>query len=236
MYINKLMFGFLMAALLIACCVSGFYWWHASSKLSKQEIALNQTSEELATTKQQLTGTQQQVTSTQQQLTTAQQQLTAAQRQLTVAQQQLDIIKNGGVSTGTDAPDFTLICNDGSTITLSSLHGSKVILSFWSASCPYCRKENSIVQQMHVKYPSVPILRVAGTALGPVDPDAVREYLKDNGFTFTVPLDSTGQVDTLYGISGVPTTIFLDSNGIIRQLQKGAFDDLSQLETMFNSY
>ncbi len=46
-----------------------------------------------------------------------------------------------GSSIGDSAPDFTLACADGSQVTLSALHGKKVIINFWNLQCHYCMEE-----------------------------------------------------------------------------------------------
>ena len=141
-----------------------------------------------------------------------------------------------GTNIGNQAPDFTLDCADGTSVTLSNLHGSKVIVNFWHLNCTPCISEMPSFQQLHEKNPNLPILLIHGTALGPINNNYVGAYLTDKAFTFTVPLDPTGQVSSSYNISSVPKTFFLDSNGIIRKIQDGAFSGLSQIEEMLNSY
>jgi RNA polymerase subunit RPABC4/transcription elongation factor Spt4 len=141
-----------------------------------------------------------------------------------------------GSGIGNIAPDFTLDCADGSSVTLSSLRGSKVILNFWHTSCAPCMEEISFFQQMHVDNPSVPILCVHGTALGPVNTTYVGSLLTENGYAFTVPLDITGQVSSLYSISTIPKTFFLDSNGVIKAIQDGSFPNENQMQSMLGSY
>jgi thiol-disulfide isomerase/thioredoxin/cytoskeletal protein RodZ len=141
-----------------------------------------------------------------------------------------------GTAIGNAAPDFTLDCADGSKVTLSSLKGSKVIVNFWHTNCAPCREEMPVLQELHAKYPNLPLLVIHGTALGPINVNAVGSYISQTGFTFTVPLDPTGQVSGLYSIQSIPTTFFLDSTGIIRKMQVGSFSGLSQMEAMLNSY
>jgi RNA polymerase subunit RPABC4/transcription elongation factor Spt4 len=141
-----------------------------------------------------------------------------------------------GSAIGNSAPDFTLQCADGTSVTLSSLRGSKVIVNFWHLNCSPCLAEMPAFQQMHVSNPSLPMLFIHGTALGAVNPNAIGAYLTNNSYTMTVPMDVTGQVSTLYNISSVPKTFFLDSSGIIRKIQDGSFSGQSQVEGMLNSY
>lgn len=141
-----------------------------------------------------------------------------------------------GSATGNSAPDFTLTCADGKTITLSSLLGSKVIINFWHLNCSPCLSEMPALQEMHEKYPEVPLLCIHGTALGSFNDYAVGAFISNNGYTMTIPLDPTGQVSASYSISSIPQTFFLDASGVIRKKQDGSFGSFSEIETMYNSY
>jgi len=141
-----------------------------------------------------------------------------------------------GSGIGNAAPDFTLPCADGSTVTLSNLRGSKVIINFWHMNCSPCLSEMPAFQQLHTKMPNLPILCIHGTALGAFNVNALGAFLTNNQYTFTVPMDSAGQVSAQYNISSVPRTFFLDSTGIIKNVKDGSFSGESQIEEMLNSY
>lgn len=141
-----------------------------------------------------------------------------------------------GSAIGNAAPDFTLECADGKEVTLSSLQGGKVIINFWHTNCAPCIEEMPALQQLHSSNPSLPMLVIHGTALGPLNRAFLGTFLADHNFTFTVPLDETGQVSSLYNIKNIPTTFFLDSSGIIRKVQVGSFSSPNEIESMLNSY
>jgi thiol-disulfide isomerase/thioredoxin/RNA polymerase subunit RPABC4/transcription elongation factor Spt4 len=141
-----------------------------------------------------------------------------------------------GTGIGQLAPDFTLTCTDGSNFTLSSLRGSKVILNFWSINCPPCRAEMPALQQMHERYPNLPIIAVHANILGSPEDYQIGGYLTDNAITLTVPIDKVGQAGSLYNITTIPRTFFLDSTGAIKKIQDGEFGGISEIETMYNSY
>jgi thiol-disulfide isomerase/thioredoxin len=141
-----------------------------------------------------------------------------------------------GTGIGQLAPDFTLTCTDGSSFTLSSLHGSKAILNFWSINCAPCRDEMPALQQMHERYPNLPIIAVHANILGSPEDAQIGGYLTDNAITLTVPIDKVGQAGSLYNITTIPRTFFLDSTGAIQKIQDGEFGGISEIETMLNSY
>jgi thiol-disulfide isomerase/thioredoxin/RNA polymerase subunit RPABC4/transcription elongation factor Spt4/cytoskeletal protein RodZ len=143
-----------------------------------------------------------------------------------------------GTGLGQLAPDFTLTCTDGSDFTLSSVRGSKAILNFWSINCGPCRDEMPALQQMHDRYPSLPIIAVHANILGSPEDYQIGGYMTDNNLKLTVPIDKVGQVGTLYNITTIPRTFFLDSTGKISKIQDGEFTGggISAIETMLNSY
>ena len=140
---------------------------------------------------------------------------------------------------GAAAPDFTLYCVDGSTVTLSSLRGSKVIINFWNMFCPPCLEQMSFLQQIHEKYPSLPMLVVHEDWVHlPFNgmPFIIRGYLSNNKFNFTVPLITPGTVRALYNNWVIPKTYFLDPLGIVRRIQIGKFNNSDEIDHLLNSY
>ena len=148
---------------------------------------------------------------------------------------------SAGSSIGDSAPDFTLASADGSQVTLSALHGKKVIVNFWNLGCHYCMEEMPFFQAVREKYPesSVAMLMINSAAGGFSSnrPEAVGAQITSAGYTFTVPLDEAGSVAQAYNVvSGIPMTFFVDSTGIIKSKQDGAFPSSAAIESRLNSY
>jgi thiol-disulfide isomerase/thioredoxin len=116
--------------------------------------------------------------------------------------------------------DFTLETVDGKSITLSRLKGKVVFLNFWATWCGPCRVEMPGMEALHRRY------REDGLEFVAVDimenAAQVRDFLKDNGYTFPVALDAKGSVSGGYGIQAVPSTYILDRDGKIIFFALGA--------------
>jgi peroxiredoxin len=63
----------------------------------------------------------------------------------------------------------------------------------------------------------------------------VRKFMGDNGFSFTVLLDTAGEAGRLYNISAIPTTHIIDKDGIIKNSRTGAFAGKAQIEQAISS-
>ncbi len=61
-------------------------------------------------------------------------------------------------------------------------------------------------------------------------PSTVREFVKNYGLTFPVLLDSAQDVSLEYYVHGIPTTFFIDREGIIRDIRIGPFYSVTEIE------
>ena len=117
------------------------------------------------------------------------------------------------------APDFTLAALDGSAVTLSELKGSVVLINIWATWCPPCRAEMPVIQATYERY------RDQGFTVLAVDlqedPATVDAYMRRYGLTFPALLDRDGKVSVAYRSSALPSSYFVDRNGVIRSVYRG---------------
>ncbi|CRZ35305.1 cytochrome c-type biogenesis protein [Herbinix hemicellulosilytica] len=123
------------------------------------------------------------------------------------------------------AIDFTLKDQYGNEHTLSDYKGKVVFLNFWTTWCPYCIEEMPDIEKIYNEYgknqKDVIILGVANPSSDEypynqdVSRDEIIDFLEENGFTFPVVFDETGQVTMDYFISAYPTTFLIDKEGNI---------------------
>jgi peroxiredoxin len=52
-------------------------------------------------------------------------------------------------------------------------------------------------------------------------PETAAEYVAKNGLTFPIGLDPGSRVATEYRLAGLPTHVFIDANGIVREIRIG---------------
>lgn len=122
-----------------------------------------------------------------------------------------------------DAPDFTLTDQYGNTHTLSEYRGKTVFLNFWATWCGPCKMEMPDIQALFEEYgensEDLIVLGVANpkTEENPGNADESQEdveaFLEENGYTYPVAMDTTGEIFQTYGISAFPTTFMITEEG-----------------------
>lgn len=117
------------------------------------------------------------------------------------------------------AVNFTLEDQYGNSHTFSDYKGKTVFLNFWATWCPPCRRELPDIQKLYMEYqesedPEVIIMGIAAPGYGQEkSEEEICRFLEENGYTYPVVMDVTGEVFEAYGIYSYPTTIMVDRNG-----------------------
>lgn len=121
-------------------------------------------------------------------------------------------------SKGRAAPDFLLRSLDGDQVRLSDLQGRPVVVNFWATWCPTCRSETPDLIALYEENRDAG-LELLGVNLREAD-GQVRGFVDDFGINFPVLMDRDGQVASTWRIggpnNGVPSTYFIDSQGVVR--------------------
>jgi peroxiredoxin Q/BCP len=115
---------------------------------------------------------------------------------------------------GDQAPDFTLPADDGTSVTLSSLRGQKVIVYFYPAAMtPGCTKQACDFSD------SIDRLQAEGyTVLGisPDKPEKLAKFRERDGLTITLLSDPDKDVLTTWGAFGEKKLYGKVVEGVIR--------------------
>ena len=119
------------------------------------------------------------------------------------------------------APDFTLETITGETVTLADLRGQAVLINLWATWCPPCRAEMPAIQKMYAEYKDQGFV-VLGIDMTYQDtPSAVPIFIQENQLTFPILMDTTGQVGEHYELRSLPSSYFIDRDGIIQEVVIG---------------
>ncbi|GAE91318.1 cytochrome c-type biogenesis protein ResA [Gracilibacillus boraciitolerans JCM 21714] len=124
--------------------------------------------------------------------------------------------EDANVAIGDHAKDFQLkqvVTTNDNIIKLSDLRGKGVMLNFWATYCGPCKKEMPYMEKLYPEYKEkgIEILAVSVDATELVITNFVEEY----DLTFPILHDKNSQVLDAYGIRPLPTTYFIDENGIV---------------------
>ena len=139
-----------------------------------------------------------------------------------------------GTEVGMRAPDFTLPALDGKQVSLSEFRGKIVMINFWQ-DVQQSRNELSVIQEVYVKWPrdKLEVLAVSWKQT-----KAVTQAVATNrGLTLPILLDETGEVAAKYNVTLSPVTIFIDTQGIIRDINyyPATLKSFTQVESILNS-
>jgi peroxiredoxin len=120
---------------------------------------------------------------------------------------------------GHPAPEFTVHTIDGQEVSLASLQGRPVWLTFGASWCVDCRVEAPDLQATYEQFRDDGLV-VLQVSVGEDEP-AIRSYAERVGQTFTLAPDPGGRIADLYGVIGLPTHLFIDRDGMVRELRLG---------------
>jgi thiol-disulfide isomerase/thioredoxin len=124
-------------------------------------------------------------------------------------------------SSSSPAPTFQISGRGGKTIDLSQYKGQVVMINFWATWCGPCRQEMPILEDIYKKYKPMGFTML-GVNVEPKtgDPEGWLSKLP-KPVTFPVAFDVDSKVSKLYNVAGMPTTVFIDRKGNVREVHKG---------------
>ena len=115
------------------------------------------------------------------------------------------------VHIGDRAPAFVVETLDGPTISLDDLRGKIVLLTFFSSACPDCHAQFEHIKSQitafdRSKFHFLPIARNENRS-------TVEQFRRENGYTFDMGYDPTGEIYALYATRYVPRNYLIDTDG-----------------------
>lgn len=114
------------------------------------------------------------------------------------------------------APDFSLPNEAGVDVKLSDLRGSVVVLDFWATWCPPCREGLPMLDKLASERADKP-LKILAVNLGETK-DVVADFKAQTSLGLAVLFDPDSKVGGLYKVSGIPQTVVIDKEGVVRRV------------------
>lgn len=111
------------------------------------------------------------------------------------------------------AIDFTVYDKNNNPVALSDFKGKPIVINFWATWCGYCIMEMPDFEQVYQQEKeNVTFLMVNATDGINETQEKASKYVEYENYTFPVYYDLKQEAITKYGISGFPTTIFIDKD------------------------
>lgn len=110
-----------------------------------------------------------------------------------------------------DELDPAFETTDGKKLTSKELKGKLVLLDFWATWCPPCVQAAPHMVALHDKYGDKG-LQIIGISLDR-DAGALKQGIKELGFTWPQVLDSGGQISGQFGVKGIPSMFLIGPDG-----------------------
>ena len=143
-----------------------------------------------------------------------------------------------GASPSTDvgraAPDFVLQGPDAGTVRLSDFRGQPVLVNFWASWCTPCRQEMPEIVRAQDAHANDGLVVIAVDLQE--DAGTVRQFADDFGMRFPIAIDRSGEVGDAWRIGGpiegIPSSYFIDADGIVRARVFGPMDEQTLAENL----
>ncbi len=124
------------------------------------------------------------------------------------------------------APAFTLERLTGGEQSLAAHEGEIVILDFWATWCPPCVKALPLLVSVANDYKDRGVVFHAVNVRE--NNQRVETFLERQGLEMSVLMDRDGAVADLYKVTGIPQTVVIDKEGIVRIVHVGLIPNLER--------
>ncbi|MBI5029745.1 MAG: TlpA family protein disulfide reductase [Chloroflexi bacterium] len=117
------------------------------------------------------------------------------------------------------APNFSLSTLDGQAITLGELRGKVVLVNFWATWCIPCREELRDFEEVYTKRHTQGFVILAINE--GEDYNTVAQFAQEFRLSYPISIDRDGRVAKRYRVRGLPTSFFIDREGVIHAVNHG---------------
>jgi peroxiredoxin len=119
-------------------------------------------------------------------------------------------LNRSGLKAGAVAPEFTLPRIDAGELSLSDLHGQRVLLVFSDPDCGPCDELAPRLQELHVTRPDLQVLVISRR-----DADATRAKAESLGLTYPIVMQKQWEISLKYGMFATPIGYLIDGQGAV---------------------
>ncbi len=121
-------------------------------------------------------------------------------------------------SIGAAAPNFSEQTVAGTTLTMASLEGKPLWLSFFATWCPPCNEEAPVISSVSNEYAARGLQVVGVDVLE--NAAKARQFVEMHHLNYPAVVDS-GALRDAYDINGMPVNVFIDRSGVVRVIEIG---------------
>ena len=116
--------------------------------------------------------------------------------------------------TANKAPDFTVLDGEGKEVRLSDYFGKPIVLNFWASWCPPCKAELPDFEAAWKKYEGKVVFLMVNLTDGQRETvDVAKAFVASQGYTFPLYFDTKYEASYAYGVSSIPQTYFIGTDG-----------------------
>jgi thiol-disulfide isomerase/thioredoxin len=118
------------------------------------------------------------------------------------------------------APRFHAKSLDGEQFTNDSVKGKVVLMQFWTTWCPYCKTEESLVNNLTTEFAGQGLVVIAVDVAE--SKKVVQQYLKDHPRKCRSVMTGDTNLAAMYAAKSYPIYVVVDRDGKIVDTQRGA--------------
>ena len=123
-------------------------------------------------------------------------------------------------------PPVSISTIDGRRFDSASLEGRPLLVTFWSTTCAVCLREMPEMEALYRQF-SPRGFEIIAVSMPWDPPVEVVRLAWARALPYPVALDVDGSVADHYGLPGLPSTFFIDAEGVLRSQVLGpVFGDL----------
>ncbi len=130
------------------------------------------------------------------------------------------ILTSAADEEGQPAPRFHAKTTAGEIFTNDTTKGKVVLLQFWTTWCPYCRREQSLVDSIDKEFAGKGVVVLAVNVAE--SKKKVKQYLQDNPRSCRIVLTDDTNLAAMYQANSYPIYVVIDRDGNIAAEQRGS--------------